>query len=107
MILLLKLVLGWSLLIIGLSFIISAMIGIFRFPDFYTRAHASSISDSFGIPVFLIGLSFLQPDLTSGLKVILLALIILIICPTSTHALVKSAWVSKLLPLTGASDKNE
>jgi multicomponent Na+:H+ antiporter subunit G len=107
MISILKLMIGWPLIIMGTFFILSAIIGILRFPDFYTRLHASGVSDSLGIPVFLIGLSFLQPDFTSGLKLILLAVIIFIISPTSTHALIKAAWVSKAQPLTGALDKNE
>ncbi|MDF2965353.1 MAG: hypothetical protein K0Q51_741 [Rickettsiaceae bacterium] len=105
--LILKLIAGWSLMLAGALLIISALLGIIRFPDFYTRAHASGISDSFGIPLLLIGLAFLQPELISSLKLILLAIIIFIICPGSTHALVKSAWISKLTPLTGALDKND
>lgn len=88
--------LGWLLIFIGLFAIISGVIAVFRFPDFFTKLHGASVIECFGIPLCLIGLAFIQPLLTSSFKLIFTAIIIFILSPISSHALGRAALKSKV-----------
>lgn len=87
---------GHGLIILGMIAIFSGIIGFFRFPDFYTKIHAAGVIESFGIPLSLIGLAFLQNDFTSSFKLVFAVILILILNPISTHALAKAALLSKI-----------
>lgn len=87
---------GWILITSGIFFIISAVVGIIRFPDFYSRLHASGVSDSCGIPMTLIGLACIQNNPLISTKLLFLAILVFIISPTSTHTLIKAAYANKI-----------
>lgn len=84
-----SIIIGWIFIIVGLFAILSGIIGLFRFPDFYTKLHAASVIDSCGIPLSLIGLALLQYNVTNSFKLIFAAILIFILNPVSTHALIK------------------
>jgi multicomponent Na+:H+ antiporter subunit G len=88
--------LGWLLVLIGLFVVLSGIIALFRFPDFFTKLHAASVIECFGIPICLIGLACVQPLLTSAFKLIFIAIMIFILSPVSSHALGRSALRSKV-----------
>jgi multicomponent Na+:H+ antiporter subunit G len=85
---------GFGILAIGIFFFTTSLIGMFRFPDFYSKIHASSISDSFAIPVSLIGLSCISDNYLLSIKFLLIAILYLIISPASSNALVKAFYNS-------------
>lgn len=87
---------GWILIILGLFIIISGIIAMFRFPDFYTKIHAASAIECCGIPISLVGLALLQNELTSMFKLLLITLVIFIVNPVSTYALARSSIKSKI-----------
>ena len=87
---------GFILIIIGLGFIASGIIGLFRFQDFYTKIHAASVAECCGIPFCLIGLCFLQTNFSSIVKLIITALLILLLNPVSTHALARASILFKI-----------
>ena len=90
--------LSWLCLLLGSFFCISGGIGMLRFPDFYTRMHASGVTDTLGAGLILLGL-MLQAGWSLVLaKLILILLFILLTSPTSSHALAKAAVHSKLKP---------
>lgn len=91
---------GYILLICGVLFILSGLIGLFRFPDFYTKIHAAGVLECAGAPMFLIGLACLQDNYTSSFKLLIAALLILLLNPVSTHALCR-AGVAALHRLKG------
>lgn len=84
-----NILIGWTLIILGLFTILSGIIGLFRFPDFYTKLHAAGVIDSCGIPLSLLGLAFLQYSFINSFKLLCAALLIFILNPASTHALVR------------------
>lgn len=88
--------LGWSLLVAGI--IISALgaIGCIKFPRFYSKLHALSVSDSFGIPVALCGLILIGGFTWLSLKVLFLIFILLLTSALSTHALVRAGIRNKI-----------
>ncbi|MCC8467872.1 MAG: Na+/H+ antiporter subunit G [Rickettsia endosymbiont of Eriopis connexa] len=87
---------GILLVIIGLFAIFSGIISFFRFPDFYTKLHAASVIESFGVPVCLIGFACIEVDIVNSGKLILAALLIFLLNPVATHALGKASLLSML-----------
>lgn len=87
------------LLIAGVFFGLSGAIGLFRFPDFFTRVHAASITDSIAA-VLVIGGLLLQTsfDLNTA-KLLFILVFLMITSPTASHALAKSARHGGLLTL--------
>ncbi|MCX7991477.1 MAG: monovalent cation/H(+) antiporter subunit G [Proteobacteria bacterium] len=84
----------------GCFFIIVASIGIVRFPDFYTRVHPAGKADTMGQILILTGLIVYEGLSLISIKLFFIICFILIVNPTATHALVKSAYLSGLKPWT-------
>jgi multicomponent Na+:H+ antiporter subunit G len=82
---------SWILLLGGALFSVIGGIGMLRLPDFYTRMHAASISDTAGMILMLGGL-MLQAGLTLvTAKLVFVMLFLLLTSPTATHALARAA----------------
>ena len=85
-------VLSWILLVTGGLFCVLGGVGILRFPDFYTRTHAASLTDTLGAGLMLVGM-MLQGGLSiTTAKLVMLLIFTLIASPTAAHALVKAAY---------------
>ena len=83
---------SWFFLMTGCTFCVIGGIGMIRMPDFYSRSHAASLTDTLGATLILLGLG-----LQAGLSLIAVKLLIIytllhITCPTAAHALVKAAY---------------
>ncbi len=77
----------------GTFFILSASIGIVRFPDVYTRLHAATKASTLGIACILIG-AFLYLYLAHGIvsgKLLLAIVFILLTAPVSAHMIGRAA----------------
>jgi multicomponent Na+:H+ antiporter subunit G len=85
---------GYVLLVLGMFFILTSLVGMLRFKGFFAKVHAATISDSFGIPICLIGLACITDNHILTIKLILIAILYLLVSPASSHALVKSAWLN-------------
>lgn len=84
-------VLSGVLLFLGVFFGLTGAVGLFRFPDFFTRIHAASITDSMSAILILAGL-VLQTDFgLTAVKLVFILLFLLITGPTASHALAKAA----------------
>lgn len=78
-------------LLLGCCCNIVAGLGLFRFPDFYTRMHAAGVTDSLGSSFILLGL-MLQSGWGIDLsKLILILIFTLITAPTVSYTLAKAA----------------
>ena len=44
-------IISFGLLVLGAAFCVIGGIGILRFPEFYARTHAASITDTMGAPM--------------------------------------------------------
>lgn len=93
--------LGAALCLIGGLMTIIAAIGVLRFPDFYTRLHAASVTDSLGALTILFGLMFLAASFPIVVKLFLIALFLVLTGPTSAHAIANAAYTAGLEPLVG------
>ena len=66
-------------------------LGLFRFPDPYTRMHGVSIGDTLGVACVGLGLILLSPTWILRIKIIGILLLFWIINPTMTHLIAKAA----------------
>lgn len=86
----------------GAFFSLVGGVGLVRMPDFYTRMHAASVTETLGAGLLLLGL-MLQAGLTLvGVKLAMIGLLIFFASPTASHALAKAALLSGLKPRLGA-----
>ncbi|UCE90496.1 MAG: monovalent cation/H(+) antiporter subunit G [Pseudomonadota bacterium] len=89
---------SWVLLVLGSLLGITGAIGLLRFPEFYTRAHAAGVTDTLCASCILTGL-MLQAGLTLvTAKLVFILLFLLLTSPTATHALTKAALHAGLAP---------
>lgn len=95
------------MLIAGVFFGLSGAIGLFKFPDFFTRVHAASVTDSLAA-ILIIGGLLLQTsfDLNTA-KLMFILIFLMIASPTSSHALAKSARHGGLLTLAEGNGNDQ
>jgi multicomponent Na+:H+ antiporter subunit G len=90
---------SWLLLGVGGVFCVIGGIGLIRMPDFYTRVHAASVTETLGAGLILAGL-MLQAGLTLVcVKLVMIGLLIFFTSPTATHALTRAALTRGLEPV--------
>ncbi len=91
-------VLSWVLLLLGAASVLIGGIGALRMPEFYTRIHAASLTDTAASILILTGL-MLQSGLTlATFKLVAVLAFLLLTGPTATYALANSALLSGLRP---------
>ncbi len=90
--------LSWAALLAGGFFCIVGGIGMLRMPDLYTRLHASSVTESIGAGLILLGLMLQAGFTLVSAKLLALGALIFIASPTSTHAIARVAMLRGLRP---------
>jgi len=87
---------------IGSVFMVGGAIGLIRMPDFYTRLHAASVTDTGGILFIMIGLVlqalFIFDNPMAAIKLVLVVIFIYFTAPTASHAVAKAALMAKIIP---------
>ena len=91
-------VIAWVLIVTGGVFVIIGALGSLRFPDFWSRLHAASVTDSGGVVLLLIGMGLHSGFNLITFKLFLIGAFLFITGPTSTHAVANAALVSGLKP---------
>jgi len=81
------LVLGWFYLVVGI-------IGIYRFPDLYSRLLTSSKIDTVSFLTILIGLIVKVGFQKPMFKLVLILIFILLTTPVTNHVIARSAYMS-------------
>ncbi|MEO1027655.1 MAG: monovalent cation/H(+) antiporter subunit G [Pseudomonadota bacterium] len=103
--------LGAALTLFGAILCVIGTIGALRFPDFYTRLHATSVTDTGGAALMLLGMLILSPDIFVALKVFAIWFLLVMTTPTASHAVANAAHVAGLQPkigdLSGDQDEDE
>ncbi|MDD5703623.1 MAG: monovalent cation/H(+) antiporter subunit G [Dehalococcoidales bacterium] len=82
----------------GLFFLFVSSLGIIRMPDFYTRCHAISKSETLGSMLLLFGLAVFNGIDTSSLKLLSILVFIALANPTATHIIARAAHRAGLRP---------
>ena len=80
----------------GIFFMLIGTIGVLRFPDVYTRLHASSKCGTTGVISIFIGLMVFKGFSQISLQIAVIAFFIFLTNPVSSHAIGKSAYDSKV-----------
>jgi multicomponent Na+:H+ antiporter subunit G len=89
---------SWILIVAGGLFVFIGGVGALRMPNFYTRIHAASLTDSMGSILLLVGI-MLQAGLSlATLKLIAILGFLLLTGPTATYALANAALLSGMKP---------
>ncbi|KAB3546117.1 MAG: monovalent cation/H(+) antiporter subunit G [ANME-2 cluster archaeon] len=95
------------LLLVGAFFMLAGTIGFVRFPDFYSRMHATGKCDTLGEGLMLVGLIVYGGATFVSVKILFLIMFILLANPTSTHAIAKAAYDVGLEPWRKLDDRVE
>tara|TARA_A100001037_G_scaffold205766_1_gene184043 strand:+ start:274 stop:633 length:360 start_codon:yes stop_codon:yes gene_type:complete len=95
------------LIVLGILFFFGGVVGLLRFPDFFTRMHAAGKADTLSTILILGG--FIVYNFAEGgdagnwnvlVKIAFIALFIMLTSPTSTHALMRAGFESGIEPET-------
>jgi multicomponent Na+:H+ antiporter subunit G len=95
---------SWILLVAGGLFCIVGGIGLLRMPDFYTRVHAASVTDTLGVGLILLGLVIQAGWTLIAAKLAVIGLLIFFTSPVATHALARAALGRGIEPLLHRDD---
>jgi len=93
--------LGGAVCLAGAMLCMIGTIGVLRFPDFYTRLHAASITDTSGAGLVLLGMLLMAPHWLVLVKVFCIFGFLLLTSVTSSHALANAAHTAGLQPRIG------
>ena len=99
--------LSWILLTAGGAFIFVGGLGALRLPDFYTRMHAASLTDSMGSILILLGIMLQAGWSLAAVKLLAILAFLLLTGPTASYALANSALLSELRPENSPTDSAE
>lgn len=91
-------IVSWILLVTGSFFCITGAAGLLRFPDFFTRIHAASLTDTLGASLILIGLMLQAGWSLVFAKLFIILLFSLLAGTTASHAMAKAALKSGMKP---------
>ena len=99
-------ILGWILLLSGSMFCLVGAVGLIRLPEFFSRVHASSIVDSLGAILILLGLATQTQELSVALKLLLILFFLMLTSPTAVHALARTAMLAEKQATTDPDQKS-
>jgi multicomponent Na+:H+ antiporter subunit G len=89
---------SWALLVAGGLFVFVGGVGELRMPNFYTRMHAASLTDSMGSILIIVGI-MLQAGLSlATVKLLAILGFLLLTGPTAPYARANAALLSGLRP---------
>jgi multicomponent Na+:H+ antiporter subunit G len=93
-------------LLLGGVLCITGGVGMLRMPDFFSRVHASGVTETLAAPMLLSGL-LLQMELSlDSVKVIMILILVLATNPTATHSMAKATLHGGQRPQEFANGKN-
>lgn len=93
------------LIFAGVFFFAVGVAGLLRFPDIYTRLHATTKCDTLGAGLILLGLA-LQGSPVVAVKLVLIIILLWITNPTAAHVISRAALNSGIPPLKGSFEIN-
>ena len=91
----------------GLFFMTAAVIGVLRFPDFFSRLHAIGMGQSLGLSLCCIGLFIYQGVNITGGTILLVMIFSLAAGPVGTHIVDKVAFRESFRKAQADKQENE
>ena len=92
-------------LLLGGMLCITGGVGLLRMPDFFSRVHASGVTETLAAPLLLTGLLLQMEWSLDSVKVILILILVLATNPTATHAMAKATLHGGQRPLVLDDDE--
>ena len=89
---------SWILIVTGGLFVFIGGVGALRMPNFYTRIHAASLTDSMGSILILVGIMLQAGFSLATVKLLAILIFLLFTGPTATYALANAALLSGMRP---------
>ncbi len=86
-------------ILIGIFFMFVGSLGVIRLPDFYSRTHAASKTDTLGILLVVFGLILFEGATINSIKLAFILVFIALANPIGSHALARAALKSGLQPV--------
>ena len=87
------------LLFVGALLCFTGGVGLLRLPDFFSRAHAASVTETLATPLLIVAVLLSQEQFSlDSIKLLMIMLIILATNPTAAHAMTKAALHGGLKP---------
>ena len=93
--------LGAALCLGGGILCLIGSVGVLRFPDFYPRLHAASITDTAGAILILLGMGLMAPGWLVVSKLVAIFVFLFLTGPASSHAAANAAHTAGLQPVIG------
>lgn len=93
-------ILSWLAILGGVVLLFAGGVGLLRFPEFYTRCHASGITDTGATFLILVGLMLQAGFSLITVKLLLILIFLFFTSPTATHALAHAAYTAGIKPKT-------
>lgn len=90
--------LSWLLIGLGSALSLVGAIGLLRFPDFYSRVHAASVTDTGGAWLIVLGFAIQAGWSLVTAKLLILLAFVFFTGPVTGHVLMQAAHVSGLAP---------
>lgn len=82
---------GSAIVLLGSLFMVVGALGVVRMPDVFTRLHAASVSDTFGVGLILVGLILVGGLSLVSVKLGFLFAFLFLTGPVATHAVARAA----------------
>ena len=108
-------ILSWVCIVLGAAFTLIGCLGLWRFPDVFSRMHAGGVAETLGVVFLFLGMGIqafvILPETKMALlvagKLAMIAIFLLYTNPTTTHALAQAALWGGVDPATGQQKKGE
>ena len=108
-------ILSWVCIVLGAAFTLIGCLGLWRFPDVFSRMHAGGVAETLGVLFLFLGMGIqafvILPETKMALlvagKLAMIAIFLLYTNPTTTHALAQAALWGGVDPATGQQKKEE
>jgi len=87
-------IITWILISAGVFFSLVGAIALIRFPDVYSRLHATTKLDTLGLGLLLSGLIVYDGFSIASAKLLFIIFFMFLTSPTAAHALARAAYKS-------------
>ena len=96
-----RLLVASCVILLGCLFVLTGSVGVLRFPDFYTRMHAASVTDTLGATFVLGGMALFEGLTFNSFKLMMIWIFLFITSPAASNAAAHAALTAGLEPLLG------
>ena len=97
-------ILGWILLSAGGFFCVVGALGLNRMPDVFTRMHATSVTETLGVGMLVLGMATQTTDWSVWVRLAIIMIVLYVTGAVATHALTRAALHDGNKPLLAQPD---